>query len=524
MPIDHFLSFDLDRGRVVRRAVPRALGFVTSRRASRLVSCFLSLLIVTATIAAKPTDIRSAPAQQDEPIPALYLPLNFQGLSLESLATARPAPSRTPSPSAMPATAEPTTSATASPTVTAGPEPSATPQPLPPIEIEGDWVRTPHYALLSPSPAIDKQELGWMMEQYFEQAADYFGAEPEGEERLVGRIFADAASYRAGLEADGIPSSAGGSGGYYSPRTRSFYLFVQPSRHYTRMLTLHEATHQMQHLAGGCSNPGWWTEGEAEHLGMHVWDGQHLQLARQPLISLEDHPKSALESFRSKGEDLGYIVRGQEGWNYREVWGLVSFLRDELPEAFDDLRGRYCAGEGSEAGWQAVFDGPVDAAMNADYEAWLEANQQPWTWVWNDFEPWGASGMHGLAEVNALAVTKERPDVLEVEIEALSEALRAGIVVAYHGTEDFVMLRLYADRRLEVIRVSEGFRWEWLAQRRAPDPPAGQLDRMGARVEGEQLHLSMNGETVYTLEDPRDLAGRFGMNLEGCEIRVRVLP
>jgi hypothetical protein len=376
---------------------------------------------------------------------------------------------------------------------------------------------------------VDKQELGRLMEQFYTQATSYFGSEPaivtEGGERLVGKIFADQTSYREGLRADGIPGGAGGSGGYFDPGTRTFYLFVQPSRHYTRMLTMHEAGHQLQRLAGGCNYPGWWTEGEAEHLGMHSWDGETLHMSRQPLISLEDHPKSALAAFERKGRDLGYIVRGETGWSYHEAWAVVSFLRDTFPEEFKDLRRRYCSGEKTAEGWRAVFGEPVSAALNDAYAAWLAANQQPWDWIWNAFEPWGARGLHGqAADTNALAAMKERPDELEIEIEPLSGNLRAGIVVAYYGTSDFVMLRLFADRSLQVIRVSEGFRWDWLHRTTAPEAAPDTLDRMSARVEGERLVLSMNGEEVYVLEDPRDLAGSFGMNLEGCEIRLRILP
>ncbi len=499
------------------------------------------LLVFTFSGRHRPPLVAASPAAQDEPPAAVvYLPLTMLDASRADLHVGPAGPGATALPSSAPPTAgpgptsTPTGIATETPDPTVQPSPSALPSPTtkpdPPIEIDGDWVRTPHYALLSPSEAIDKQELGRMMEQFYDQATAYFGAEPEGDERLVGKIFADDASYRAGLAADGIGSGAGGSGGYFDPGTRTFYLFVQPSRHYTRMLTLHEATHQMQRLAGDCSNPGWWTEGEAEHLGMHTWDGETLQLVSQPLISLEDHPRSALEAFQRKGRDVGPIVAGSPDYSYREAWALVSFVRATAPREFRALRARYCAGEASAEAWRAVFGRDVDAALNTGYETWLQANQQPWTWVWNTFEPLGPDGFHGVAmNSNALAAMKERPDALTVEIEPIAGALRAGLAVAYYGPHDFVMVRLYADRRLEIIRVTEGFQWTWLHRATAPEPQAGALDSMSARVEGaeaggdERLVIAMNGQDVFTLDDPRDVAGRFGLNLEGCEMRVRVL-
>ena len=119
---------------------------------------------------------------------------------------------------------------------------------------------------------------------------------------------------------------------------------------------------------------------------------------------------------------------------------------------------------------------------------------------------------------------KERPSDLEVEIEPISEALKAGLIVGYHGTEEFVMLRLFADRRLHVIRVSSGFSWDWLLRTTAVDAPAGQFDRMAARIENQTVVLSVNGEDVFTLDQARDVEGSFGFNLEGSDLRLRVLP
>ena len=494
---------------------------VISLAGPRVILILLLPVLVLTSLPAKPA--ASAPAQQDDSSSVVFLPLTLSDAARSDLEPGVPLPSATP--------AEPTASVTAPPP-TASPTPTLGPTaiPEPPIEIEGDWVRTPHYELLSPSTSIDKRDLGLMMEQFYTQATGYFEAEPEGvgtgegESRLVGKIFADNASYLAGLRADGIGADLGGSGGYYDPGGKIFYLFVQPSRHYTRMLTMHEAAHQLQHLAGGCRNPGWWTEGEADHLGMHTWDGKTLHMKLQPLISLEDHPESALEAFSSKGRDIGYITRGERGWSYREAWGVVSFLNDKLPTEAKALRGRYCGGESSAEGWAAVFGGPVTAEINESYEVWLSSNQQPWDWVWNSFEPLGHDGFHGQAGSNAIAVMKVRPEALTVEIEPVSGNLRAGLMVAYHDSSDFVMLRLYADRRLEVIRVNPGWSWAWLVSITAPEPDAGTLDRMGARIEDGKLVVTVNGSEVVVLDDPKDVAGSFGLNLEGCEILVRVLP
>lgn len=468
----------------------------------------------------------AAPAIRSDPAFVIHLPLVMNTAARADFAPGVPI---SPSPTMPGATTSPgatttPTTPTLEPTLEPTPDPTAT-SPPPPIEIEGDWVRTPHYALLSPSPAVDKLDLGRMMEQFYDQATAYFGAEPDlaDTERLVGKIYADAAAYRAGLIADGIFGDPGGSGGYYDPGGGVFYLFIQPSRHFTRMLTLHEATHQLQHRAGGCRSPGWWTEGEAELLGMHTWDGETLHIARQPLISLEDYPERALEAFRAKGGDVGYLTRGEGGWSYREAWALAAFAHDAYPAEAGRLRARYCAGDDAATGWAEAFGGPFTPALTAEYEAWLMANQEPWEWIYNEFEPHGERAFRGRSDVNAIAVTKVRPMELTVELEPVSGSLRAGILVGYHDPSDFVMLRLYADRRLEVIRVSPGWSWSWLLVTTAPTPAPGLMDRMSAAVVDGAIEITMNGERVITLDGARDVEGRFGLNLEGCEVVMRLI-
>ena len=322
----------------------------------------------------------AAPLVQEDWNSVIYVPLALEDAGESDFAPLRPAPSTTPTdPSGTPTiSATPSVSPGASATLEPTLAPSPTPTLIPPsIRIDGDWVETDHYRLFSPSERVDKDALGRMMEQYYAYTTDYFGAEPTSDLPLIGKIFADRESYVAGLVEDGFSASAGGSGGYYHPRTKTFYLFVQPTQHYTRMLTMHEATHQMQDLAGDCSYPTWWSEGEAEHLGMHSWDGSQLESTLHPLVTLEDYPKQALKRFEERGKAFQPIVTDRSGWNYREAWALVSFLREEHPEDFDTLRTAYCSGEASVEAWTDVFGPPVGTDLTIEYEllAWRESGK-----------------------------------------------------------------------------------------------------------------------------------------------------
>jgi hypothetical protein len=402
--------------------------------------------------------------------------------------------------------------------------PSATPAPTPSIVIDGDRVLTDHYELRISTDRIDKQEFGRLLEAYYPQAVEHFGAAPTSKDpdgRLIGEIYHDDVSYQAALARR--YRLAPGSGGYYAPWLEKFYLFVQPSRHYSRQLTLHEATHQMQSQAGGCKLPGWWAEGEPEYLGMHTWDGISLQTQVIPPISLEDYPAGALSNFESKGSDIGYIVRGESGWVRKEGWGIIAYLFDTRPEQAEALRKRYCAGEESGAAWAAVFGGPVDDAMNSTYHAWLLEHQQPWQWVWNTFEPDGPNAFKAFSGSNAIAVLKQVPRRLEVDLGPSSEAMQAGIMFNYRGTSDFTMLRLNKARKLSIIRVEPGWNWSWKKTLDIPPRADDGLDTMRIDIEHPITVVYVNDQEVASYTEPSVAEGQVGLNLEGSAVRFRVL-
>src|SRR5204863_79908 len=80
---------------------------------------------------------------------------------------------------------------------------------------------------------------------------------------------ADAPLRRAGVGPQAVTSA----GGYYDPGSKTSYLFSQPHDSSTRLLVLHELTHQFQAKATLenelVRSPGWHKEGLAEHFGFH---------------------------------------------------------------------------------------------------------------------------------------------------------------------------------------------------------------------------------------------------------------
>ncbi|MEC9117560.1 MAG: hypothetical protein VX607_11880 [Planctomycetota bacterium] len=123
-----------------------------------------------------------------------------------------------------------------------------------------------------------------------------------------------------------------------------FWFYEQPSAFYRRYLMLHEGTHAfMQQMLGGRGAP-WYSEGMAEYLSVHEWDGKTLKL-KQTIDQREDAPlwgrvklvKDAFASgqgFMPKDimmmEDEQFLQNVSYGW----AWALCHFL-DRHPKCHD---------------------------------------------------------------------------------------------------------------------------------------------------------------------------------------------
>ena len=96
--------------------------------------------------------------------------------------------------------------------------------------------------------------------------------------KLVGCVMQTKERFQgAGLYTNDLPDFPNGF-----QKGSQFWLYDQPSDYYRRHLLLHEGTHAfMSHWLGG-AGPPWYSEGMAELLGTHQWDGQRLVLGYNP--------------------------------------------------------------------------------------------------------------------------------------------------------------------------------------------------------------------------------------------------
>ncbi len=87
---------------------------------------------------------------------------------------------------------------------------------------------------------------------------------------------------QARLIPDDLPKFPAG----YS-RGHEFWMYAQPDDYYTRHLMLHEGTHAFMNWFKGSTGPPWYSEGMAEWVALHQWDGQGLELAAK-IASVND--------------------------------------------------------------------------------------------------------------------------------------------------------------------------------------------------------------------------------------------
>ena len=65
-------------------------------------------------------------------------------------------------------------------------------------------------------------------------------------------------------------------------RAGRIWLYEQPSAYYRRHLLLHEGVHGFMEFVFGGLGPPWYSEGVAEFLATHSWDGARLEVAVTP--------------------------------------------------------------------------------------------------------------------------------------------------------------------------------------------------------------------------------------------------
>lgn len=368
--------------------------------------------------------------------------------------------------------------------------------------------RTEHYELYA--EVVDATETGEMLEALHASLTAHFGSAPREKKPLRVEIYASVEGFQDALKRDKQPVPA--AGGYYSPESKTAYLWVQPSEYFTRQLILHEATHQFHFLAATenkAPKAGWYVEGIAEYFGMHDWDGKRLRTGVVPALTLEDYPARAQENWEKLAWDVEAVGAGAQPCDRPEAWALFHYLIHNHPRAFRELAGELDSGKKPGNAWERAFG---EASLGPALKKWIEANRQPWriltiAWQQRGEVLEGEAASFGLAARAGL-------EEAEVELDAAA-GTKAGIAFGVKSKEEYCYA-FFSGEGAVTVRKRSGQVWSTIATGEAP---ASARPTFSVKRDGEQLVLAVNGKEIGRFE----AGGEAGIFIEGGTARFRVI-
>jgi hypothetical protein len=328
---------------------------------------------------------------------------------------------------------------------------------------------TEHYRLIVRDDAVDEAEattLAHIAEAARDAWSDHFGETPPSEAKFEAILTPTYEAFAASIQADGdnAPPEAGG---FWSPVSGRAYWFVQPTVFYTRVLMLHELTHQI-HFATRDSRrsmPFWYVEGVAEHLARHDWDGACVSLGVRPLIEQEDFLAAALTDLPAGGDTLAAWVADDAFPSRAAVMAWWRYL-DQAAPVVDDFRAWRSDADGGDVLYTSLPE-TVDIAPLADgYADWLARHQSPLSPVFIEWLPLGPDRIDGVAELSSAARLKgPPPDQLSVTHAApIGDAL-AGVMVSHDDPAHQVLVMVNAAGDVRTLTFNgEDVRWADLGE------------------------------------------------------------
>ena len=398
-------------------------------------------------------------------------------------------------------------------------------------------VKSEHYELRYAGAKSDAQIYLAVLEAAWPQYKAFFEAAPKlaDDERLVVHFARDRAGFERAIRADGT-RPPGTAGGYYWPGSRTAYLFRQPTRYYTRALLIHECAHQFHYLATtGNRNPkaSWYTEGIAEHLCWHEWDGEQLRLGLRPAISLKDYPAAAAREIEAEDFDLAEAVASAHGTSRPVGWALVHFLvtATEHVRPARLRRFRRAMDKGAEPG--RCFERHIGDAekLLPVLRAWLRTKAQPWEHVFNQWEVQGPGRFRGTAGVVSLCAHRTDAKAIEAQLRVPTEGrFKGGLVLHFTSAKDYTVALVNWRGGVEVNRRVDG-RWRRLGWQRVAAPTRGGLLELRATHVSGGVALEVGGTRIGPFRQPDGPfelpAGRLGLCLERSTLefeQVRIQP
>lgn len=381
--------------------------------------------------------------------------------------------------------------------------------------------QTGHYLFMSDCEQANHDEFAKVVEAAWAPMKEFFAAEPKlkKDERLKVYFFEKEADWAAQIEKDGTPAPRG-AGGYYWPPTRTAYLWRQPTLYNTRQLLLHEIIHQFHFLAK-CNNTGpkdaWYTEGIAEYLSRHFWDGEKVTLGALPLLTLENYSERALLYFEDKKYDFTGLIHSTRASDRPEQWALVRFFitaeKGAWLKKWQQISKRLDAGESSKNCFRAIMGDPRTVA--AAVLKWLQGEQEPFKPVFNEWEGIAPGVFKGWSSVTTLCHARKDAAEIAATLQVPEGNFIGGLLLHFSSTDDYTCAHVKTGGNVTVNRRKDGA-WQVLGTGMVMSAEPPKQHRLTARRGERGVTFNVDGTDF----GPFDLPGKkLGLCLENCTLK-----
>ena len=321
---------------------------------------------------------------------------------------------------------------------------------------------TPHYRVEFEGPKQEARDLALCLEAAFESFGDFLQRSPKRkDEPFKVTVWANKASWDRGLNQRGIAAPPWAVGRWFREDDGAVYVQRNAIPYLTRSEALVAAFQQFHYHCRTKNRAllrSWFVVGLAEHLALHRWDGQRLQLGVVPLIATHDPPGRALDSFDTSVTGLQRLT-DEALREPTSAWAWVSYLLSgKEPKHSRRFRKLALGTRGSMLTGNDFADSlgdPVELALSV--QLWLESVQSPWKAVAGEWEDLDGETIEGASRGLAAVARLDRPaSRLRIEIEPREKSV-PGIVLGWNGTRNHVAVVLLEDR-IRALSVKDGQR------------------------------------------------------------------
>lgn len=375
----------------------------------------------------------------------------------------------------------------------------------PPWARAGDVeAKTAHVHARGDVPVEELEAYCALAEAVWPQWKAYFGAEPPRNRMpLELDVRLDREGFLHAVHKVGVLGTLPAAGGYYDPGSRLSFLYRQPHASSTRLLVLHELTHQYQYKALQDDvpdrSPVWHREGLAERFGYHRRMGEKVETGAYDVVAIDDRPSECAKRVAEGTFDPWAVGTGKAAApDYTDALALVETCLSTKDEAVRDAYRRFereiYKGGNAASKFERAFDGKRARLEAAAKEVWGRYRR---TWrvvyvAWDEKDgvilgrgmPWSFLQHR---DVPTGSVTS-----IEAKIGLGPDAVAGGLAVGARAPEDLIGVVLRREGRV-ILSVRRRGAWTDLAAYVLPGGPPRQPVPIRLAVRGLELTVDVAG-------------------------------